>query len=88
MYQLKPEIELSWINEEVILQNMTTGDVHMLNNTASLILKFLLENKSGDNIAGLLQEKYNDADGENVIADVNELIKTLSEKDIFVTRED
>ena len=58
LFKLKEEIELTEFGDEVIIYNGETGNAHVLNETAAMIIRFISDFQSIDNIVNFLSSKY------------------------------
>lgn len=62
------------IGEELLLQNVEMGDIHMLNSSSSYIWKLLENNDCIEDIHRVMCEKYPDVDSIMILDDIREII--------------
>ena len=87
MYKLNEDYEKMELDEEIILQNNVTGEVHILNHTATIIFNLLIENVSIEKISRNIMNKYSNLSEEEVKIDIEQTKDILIEKSIIIIHE-
>ena len=78
-YKLREDLELSEFGDEMIIYNKETGNAHILNGTATEIIKLISDHHNLDDIVNVLFSKYNIKDltltKEQIQSDVSEILE-------------
>lgn len=80
-YKLGETLEFSEFGDEMIIYNKETGNVHILNGTATEIIKLISEYHNSNEIVHMLFLKYNIENltltREQIQSDVYEILETF-----------
>ena len=83
IYQRDPGLPFQTLDEETIVVDPRTREVHLLNDTAARVWELLASACSLDELTGTLSDEY-DATPEAVREGVEELLAGLREKGLLV----
>ena len=82
-YQRDPGLPFQKLEEETIVVDPRTREVHLLNNTAARVWELLASSSTLDDLTEALAEEY-DATPEAMRAGVEELLGGLRDKGLLV----
>ncbi len=83
-YARDPAVPHQRLDEETIVVDPRTREVHLLNETAARIWELLATPRSLDDLTGALVDEY-DAPAEEVRASVEETLAVLRDKGLLAT---
>lgn len=69
------------VGEELIIQNVKSGEIHMLNGTAAYVWG-VLDGKNENEICDLVAKKFIGANEETIQNDVKEILKLFLDKEL------
>ena len=76
------------IGDELLLQNVEVGNIHMLNNSSAFIWKLLEENGHIEDIHKKMCEQYPDVDCKILLNDIQDIIdKFISNHLVYLCEE-
>ncbi|HEX3904205.1 MAG TPA: HPr-rel-A system PqqD family peptide chaperone [Polyangia bacterium] len=81
-YKRDPGVPFQKLDEETIVVDPRTREVHLLNDTAARIWELLASSRSVDELTAALGEEY-DAPAEELRASVEELLGGLGDKGLL-----
>ena len=82
-YQRDPGLPFQTLEEETIVVDPKTREVHLLNDTAARVWELLASAQSVDELTAALGEEY-EAPADDLRAGVEELLRGLSAKGLLV----
>lgn len=82
-YKRDPELPFQTLEEETIVVDPRTREVHLLNDTAARIWELLASARSVDELMEALGEEY-DAPSDELRVGVEELLAGLADKGLLV----
>jgi PqqD family protein of HPr-rel-A system len=82
-YKRDPELPFQTLEEETIVVDPRTREVHLLNDTAARVWELLASAQSVDDLMAALGEEY-DAPADELRAGVEELLAGLTDKGLLV----
>jgi RPA family protein len=81
-YQRDPGLPFQTLEEETIVVDPKTREVHLLNDTAARVWELLAAARSVDELTATLGEEY-DAPADELRAGVEELLRGLGDKGLL-----
>lgn len=84
MYKLSEEYEVMELEDEIIIQNNVSGEIHMLNGTATIIFNSIINNVSETDMIKQFKNLFVEITNEELKNDIEEVISQLIEKKIIV----
>jgi hypothetical protein len=82
IYQRDPGLPFQTLEEETIVVDPKTREVHLLNDTAARVWELLAAARSVDELTAALGEEY-DAPADELRAGVEELLRGLADKGLL-----
>ena len=77
-----PEVHIEWVDDEAVVLNSETGELHYLNVAAALALALIAEHGL-EGAAAEVKTKYSD-DAQRAEAEFSELVQEMVDKGLLV----
>lgn len=85
LVKLKENIEVTDFEDQTIVFNQNSEHIHVLNNSATIIFKFIHEPRFYNEILAMMSELYNDVDTDILNCDLDELITLFANYGLLET---